>query len=137
MMVQAPEEVGEGSKVLDLEKAKTTQVKEITDLKKSVKKLERKKKSRTSGLKILWKIGTITRVKSSKDKEKMMNEEEMFGVNDLDGDEVIMDATSGEEVEQSTKVDEKEVSTVDPVTTANEVVTTTEDVEVTTAATTP
>nr|GEX58917.1 hypothetical protein [Tanacetum cinerariifolium] len=35
--------------VLDLEKAKTDQVKEIADLKKRVKKLERKKKSRTSG----------------------------------------------------------------------------------------
>nr|GEW81673.1 hypothetical protein [Tanacetum cinerariifolium] len=67
----------------------------------------------------------------------MMNEEEMFGVNDLDGDEVIMDATVGEEVEQSTKVTEKEVSTADLVTTASEVVTTAEDVEVTTAATTP
>nr|GEX11810.1 hypothetical protein [Tanacetum cinerariifolium] len=41
-----------------------------------------------------------------------MNEEEMFGVNDLDGDEVIVDATTSEEVEQSTKVSKKEVSTV-------------------------
>nr|GEV68142.1 putative ribonuclease H-like domain-containing protein [Tanacetum cinerariifolium] len=37
-----------------------------------------------------------------------MNEEDMFKVNDLDGDEVIMDATAGEEVEQSIKVSEKE-----------------------------
>nr|GEY51232.1 hypothetical protein [Tanacetum cinerariifolium] len=65
-----------------------------------------------------------------------MNEEEMFIVNDLDDDEVIMDGTTGEEVEHSTKVAKKEVSTVDPVTTADEVVTTDEDVEVTTAATT-
>nr|GEX37660.1 hypothetical protein [Tanacetum cinerariifolium] len=66
-----------------------------------------------------------------------INEEEMFGVNDLDGDEVIVDATISEEVEQSTKVAKKEVCTVDPVTTAGEVVTTTEDVKVTTATTTP
>nr|GEV35188.1 ribonuclease H-like domain-containing protein [Tanacetum cinerariifolium] len=69
--------------------------------------------------------------------QKRMNEEEMFGVNDLDGDEVIVDATTGEEVEHSIKVAEKEVSTADTVTTAGEVVTTAEDVEVTTAATTP
>nr|GEV04948.1 hypothetical protein [Tanacetum cinerariifolium] len=68
--------------VLDLEKAKTAQAKEIVDLKKRVKKLERKKKSRTS---------------------RRMNEEDTFRVNDLDGDEVIMDVTAGEEVEQGTK----------------------------------
>nr|GEW19874.1 hypothetical protein [Tanacetum cinerariifolium] len=148
MMVQAPEEVGEGSE--------------------RVKKLEKKKKSRTSGLKRLWKVGSTTRVESSEDKESlsdhddaskqgrmidnidqnkeitlvdetqwMMNEEKMFGVNDLDGDEVIVDATAGEEVEHSTKVAEKEVSTADPVTTAGEVVTTVEDVKVATATTTP
>nr|GEY12294.1 hypothetical protein [Tanacetum cinerariifolium] len=54
-----------------------------------------------------------------------MNEEEMFRVNDLDGDEVIVGATASEEVEQSTKVTEKNVSIADPVTTTSEVVTTT------------
>nr|GEX14762.1 hypothetical protein [Tanacetum cinerariifolium] len=47
-----------------------------------------------------------------------MNEEDMFRVNYLDGHEVIVDVTAGENVEQSVKVAEKEVSTVDPVTTA-------------------
>nr|GEZ40977.1 hypothetical protein [Tanacetum cinerariifolium] len=128
--------------VLDLEKAKTAQAKEIGDLKKRVKKLERKKKSMTSGLKRLWKermIDTINQdveITLVDETQGRMNEEDMFGVNDLDGDEVIMDATAGEEVEQSTKVVEKEVSTVDPVTTAGEVVTTAKDVEVTTADTT-
>nr|GEV86100.1 hypothetical protein [Tanacetum cinerariifolium] len=91
--------------VLDLEKAKTAQAKEIADLKKRVKKLERKKKSRTSSLKRLWKIGSTTRVESSEDKEILgrMNEEDTFRVNDLDGDEVIVDVTAGEEVEQGTK----------------------------------
>nr|GEY20046.1 hypothetical protein [Tanacetum cinerariifolium] len=46
-----------------------------------------------------------------------MYEEEMFRVNDLDGDDVIVEATASEEVEQSTKVAKKEVSTADPVTT--------------------
>nr|GEV44988.1 reverse transcriptase domain-containing protein [Tanacetum cinerariifolium] len=65
-----------------------------------------------------------------------MNKEEMFGVDDLDGDEVIMDVTTGENVEHDEKVAKKEVSTVDPVITAGEVVTTVKDVEVTTAAAT-
>nr|GEW11135.1 hypothetical protein [Tanacetum cinerariifolium] len=66
-----------------------------------------------------------------------INEEEMFRVDDLDGDEVIIDVTAGEEVEQSTKVAEKEVNTDDPITTGGEVVTTTEGVKVTITATTP
>nr|GEW28273.1 hypothetical protein [Tanacetum cinerariifolium] len=167
MMVQALTVVGEGLEVLDLEKAKTAQANETVDLMKRVKKLERKKKSRTSCLKRLWKISSYTRVESSEDKESLgdqedaskqrrmidnidqkeeitlvdethrrMNEEEMFRVNDLDGDEVIVDATACEEVEQTTKVTEKEVSTDDPIINAGEVVTTTEDVKVTIAATT-
>nr|GEV25450.1 ribonuclease H-like domain-containing protein [Tanacetum cinerariifolium] len=72
--------------VLDLKKAKTAQAKEIADLKKRVKKLERKKKSRTLGLKRLWKIGSNTR--------ERINKEDTFRVNDLDGDEVIMDVTA-------------------------------------------
>ncbi|GJY89047.1 hypothetical protein Tco_0503675 [Tanacetum coccineum] len=42
-------------KVLDLEKAKTAQVKEITSLKKRVKQLEKRSKSRPSGLRRLSK----------------------------------------------------------------------------------
>nr|GEV20365.1 hypothetical protein [Tanacetum cinerariifolium] len=48
-----------------------------------------------------------------------MNEEDMFRVNDLDGDGVIMDVTAGENVEQSIKVVEKDVCTTDPVTIAD------------------
>nr|GEY31154.1 hypothetical protein [Tanacetum cinerariifolium] len=61
-----------------------------------------------------------------------MNEEDLFRVHDLDGDEVIVDVIVGENVEQDATVAEKEVSTAD-----DEVVTTAEDVEVTTAAATP
>nr|GEX02130.1 hypothetical protein [Tanacetum cinerariifolium] len=57
-----------------------------------------------------------------------MNKEDLFGVHDLDGNEVIMDITVGENVEQDATVAKKEVSTA-----ANEVVTTVDD----TAATTP
>nr|GEU59344.1 hypothetical protein [Tanacetum cinerariifolium] len=112
-------------RVLDLETIKTAQAKEIANLKKRVKRLERKKKSRSHGLKRLYKV------------KGRMNEEEMFGVNDLDGDEVIMDATAGEKVEQSVQVAEKEVSTADPVTTVSEVVTFAAGVEVCAAVITP
>ncbi|GJW54082.1 hypothetical protein Tco_0098167 [Tanacetum coccineum] len=54
------------NRVLDLEKAMTVQAKEIAILKKSVKKLEKRKRSRTQGLK-LFKIGTSKR--RSLDKE--------------------------------------------------------------------
>ncbi|GJR60558.1 hypothetical protein Tco_1502720 [Tanacetum coccineum] len=43
-------------KVLDLEKAKTAQAKEIASLKKRVKQLEKRRKSRTSGLRRLRKV---------------------------------------------------------------------------------
>nr|GEW75241.1 hypothetical protein [Tanacetum cinerariifolium] len=70
------------------------------------------------------------------DTQGRMNEEDMFGVNDLVGDEVVVDVSASEKVEQSVKVVEKEVSIADPVTTSGEVVTTV-DIEVTTTATTP
>nr|GEX51807.1 ribonuclease H-like domain-containing protein [Tanacetum cinerariifolium] len=120
--------------VLDLEKAKTAQAKEIAGLKKRVKKLEQKRKSRTSGPKRLRKVGSARRVESSnKASLGRMNEENMFEVNDLVGDEVVVDVSASEKVEHSVKVVKTEVSTVDPVTTAGEVVTTA-DIEVKTAA---
>ncbi|GJT27554.1 hypothetical protein Tco_0907829 [Tanacetum coccineum] len=54
-------------KVLDLEKAKTAQAKEIASLKKRVKQLEKRKKSRTLRLKRLRKVGSASRVESSND----------------------------------------------------------------------
>nr|GFA02429.1 putative ribonuclease H-like domain-containing protein [Tanacetum cinerariifolium] len=89
---------------LPSEKAKTSEVKKIVDLKKRVKKLERKKKSRTSGLKRLWKGRMINNIDQDVEitlvgeTQGRMNEEDMFGVDYLDCDEVIMDATAGKEV---------------------------------------
>ncbi|GJV83284.1 hypothetical protein Tco_1523182 [Tanacetum coccineum] len=54
-------------KILDLEKAKTAQAKEITSLKKRVKQLENRRKSKTSGLRRLRKVGSSSRVESSND----------------------------------------------------------------------
>ncbi|GJS16035.1 hypothetical protein Tco_0410507 [Tanacetum coccineum] len=54
-------------RVLDLENTKTSQAAEITKLKERVKKLERRNKSRTLGLKRLRKVGRSAQVISSKD----------------------------------------------------------------------
>ncbi|GJY68827.1 hypothetical protein Tco_0471809 [Tanacetum coccineum] len=53
--------------VLELETTKTTQANEIAILKKRVKKLERRNKSRTHRLKRMYKVGSSRRVESSKD----------------------------------------------------------------------
>ncbi|GJY06260.1 putative ribonuclease H-like domain-containing protein [Tanacetum coccineum] len=58
----------EDVEVFNLEKTKTSQAAEITKLKERVKKLERRNKSRTTGLKRLRKVGRSTRVVSSEDK---------------------------------------------------------------------
>nr|GEV42672.1 hypothetical protein [Tanacetum cinerariifolium] len=114
--------------VLDLEEAKTAQAKEIASLKKRVKKLKHKKKSRTSGLKRLRNVGSARRVDSSTEAslgdqedaskhERMitnldqdveitlvddthgrMNEEDMFRVIDLDGDEMVVDVEQSDEL---------------------------------------
>ncbi|GJY57964.1 hypothetical protein Tco_0457856 [Tanacetum coccineum] len=54
-------------RVLDLETTKTAQAKEIASLKKRFKKLERKRKSKTPGMKRLFKIGRSAQVVSSED----------------------------------------------------------------------
>ncbi|GJS55854.1 hypothetical protein Tco_0629216 [Tanacetum coccineum] len=117
--------------VLDLEKAKDAQAKEITGLKKRAQKLERKKKSRTIGLKRLKKVSESSRVESFEDKESLGAQEdaskqgrikivdetqmrsddaEMFDIDDLYDDEV------------SNGVEDSVAPTI-PVTTADERVT--------------
>ncbi|GJZ38196.1 putative ribonuclease H-like domain-containing protein [Tanacetum coccineum] len=86
-------------RVLALETTKTAQAKEIASLKKRVKKLEGKMKSKPSGMKRLFKIGRFAQVVSSED-------EEMFDTGILDGEEVF--------AEQD--VVEKEVSTAEVAT---------------------
>ncbi|GJX83349.1 hypothetical protein Tco_0332830 [Tanacetum coccineum] len=63
------------TQVLDLEKSKDAQAKEIADLKKRVQRLERKKKSRTTGLKRLKKVGMSRRFESSEDHESLGDHE--------------------------------------------------------------
>ncbi|GJZ40328.1 putative ribonuclease H-like domain-containing protein [Tanacetum coccineum] len=59
------------SQVLDLQKAKDAQAKEIDALKKRIQRLERRKISRPTGLKRLRKVGMSRRVESSTDQESL------------------------------------------------------------------
>nr|GEX33332.1 ribonuclease H-like domain, reverse transcriptase, RNA-dependent DNA polymerase [Tanacetum cinerariifolium] len=110
MMDNAQEEV---MKVLDLEKAKTAQAKEIANLKKRVKKLENRRKSRPVGPRRLKKsiedIDQDAEIALVDEAQGMMHDADLFGVDDLEGNEVIVDVRE--------KIVEKEVSAADPVTT--------------------
>nr|GFA05053.1 hypothetical protein [Tanacetum cinerariifolium] len=55
-------------RVLDLETTKTTQALEIDNLKRRVKKLKRRKRSRTYGIKRQYKVGLLARLESFKNK---------------------------------------------------------------------
>ncbi|GJU80184.1 hypothetical protein Tco_1282549 [Tanacetum coccineum] len=124
------------TRVLDLEKIKTTQQIEIDSLKRRVKKLEQKKRSRTHGLKRLHKVGMSRRVESSGDEEDLGEDASKQGrrINDIDDDEDItlvnvqddadneifdVDALTGDEVFADQEVAAKDVNlTFDEVTLA-------------------
>ncbi|GJZ80589.1 hypothetical protein Tco_0645583, partial [Tanacetum coccineum] len=114
------------SRVLALETTKTTQANEIASLKRRVKKLKQKKRSRTHGLKRLYKVGSSRRVESSDD-------EDMFGVNDLDGDEVIVESVDVVNTAEETRSVVEEVTTVTILVSAATTTTTITDVEMTLA----
>ncbi|GKE21699.1 hypothetical protein Tco_1433211 [Tanacetum coccineum] len=59
------------TRVLDLEKTKTTQQIKIDSLKKRVKKLEKKRSSRSHKLKRLYKVSLSARVESSRDEKSL------------------------------------------------------------------
>ncbi|GKD48236.1 hypothetical protein Tco_1277212 [Tanacetum coccineum] len=117
------------TRVLDLETIKTTQGNEIASLKRRVKKLERRNRSKTHMLKRLYKVGLTTRVKSSGDEEDLGEDASKQGrkIHDIDADEDItlvnddnemfdVDALASEEVfvaEQSENVDEEVVAMID------------------------
>ncbi|GJU34953.1 hypothetical protein Tco_1183307 [Tanacetum coccineum] len=78
-------------KVLDLEKTKLTQANEIASLKRRVKKLEKKRSSRTHKLKRLYKVGLSARLESSSDEEDLGEDASKQGKrsNAIDADEDI------------------------------------------------
>ncbi|GKA42735.1 hypothetical protein Tco_0735395 [Tanacetum coccineum] len=124
------------NKVLNLEKTKTTQQNEIDRLKRRVKKLEQKKRSRTHVLKRLRKVGATARIESSGDEESLGEDASKQGrrINDIDEDEDItlvnvqddadnemfdVDTMTGDEVFAEQEVISKDVNlTVDEVTLA-------------------
>ncbi|GKE84672.1 hypothetical protein Tco_1558414 [Tanacetum coccineum] len=121
-------------KVLDLEKAKIAQDSEIASLNKKVKKLERRNKSRTPGLKRLRKVGSARRVESS-DKASLVNQEDASKqgrkIADIDADvEVtLIDETQGRNDDNlmfdTCVLDEQEVEVEKVVSTAESATTTT------------
>ncbi|GKD74183.1 hypothetical protein Tco_1332465, partial [Tanacetum coccineum] len=83
----------------------------------SEERLERKKKSRTTGLRRLKKVGMSSRVGSSEDQESLCDHEDASkqgrNIEDIDADtefwiddEVFVDVTTVEKEEQSTKIGE-------------------------------
>ncbi|GJY91372.1 hypothetical protein Tco_0506568 [Tanacetum coccineum] len=78
------------NRVLDLEKTKTTQHNEIASLKKRVKKLEKKNRSRTHRLKRLYKVGLTARVESFDNEESLGEDASKQGrIDAIDADEEI------------------------------------------------
>nr|GEU57018.1 hypothetical protein [Tanacetum cinerariifolium] len=121
------------NRVLDLEKIKTTQQQEIASLKRRVKKLEKRNRSRTYKLKRLYKVSLSARLESSGDEESLGKDaskqgrridaidveeditlvndvdNEMFDVVDLGGEEVFVAGQNENVVEEV--VDAAQVST--------------------------
>ncbi|GJW20720.1 hypothetical protein Tco_0031342 [Tanacetum coccineum] len=79
------------TRVLDLEKTKSTQHNEIDSLKRRAKKLEKKYRLRTYKLKRLYKVGLTARVESSGDEEDLGEDASKQGrrINTIDADEDI------------------------------------------------
>ncbi|GJS40274.1 hypothetical protein Tco_0565317 [Tanacetum coccineum] len=112
------------NRVLDLEHTKTTQALEIDSLKRRVKKLEKKQRSKTHGLKRLYKVGLSARVVSSEDKGLGEEDASKQGrkIHDINADEdITLENVHDEDI------------TANPVTTVGEVVTTA-NVEVSTTS---
>ncbi|GJV46801.1 hypothetical protein Tco_1437013 [Tanacetum coccineum] len=78
-------------RVLDLETTKINQANEIASLKRRVKKIEKKDRSRTHKLKSLYKVGLSARIESSADEEDLGEDASKQGrmIHDIDADEDI------------------------------------------------
>nr|GEU61173.1 hypothetical protein [Tanacetum cinerariifolium] len=97
-----------------METTNTAQAKEISSLKRRVKRLKKKKKSRTHGLKRLYKIGLSARVESSAE-EQSLDEEDASkqgrNIADIDTDAktILVDET----VEDQERYDDQEMFDTD------------------------
>nr|GEY10894.1 hypothetical protein [Tanacetum cinerariifolium] len=123
-------------RVLNFETTKTAQAKEISSLKRRVKRLEKKKKSRTHGLKILYKIGLSARVESSVE-EQSLDEEDASkqGRNIVDIDADAKTILVNETVEDQGRYDDQEMFDTDVLNDEEVVVEDVNDASIATAAT--
>ncbi|GJY03670.1 putative ribonuclease H-like domain-containing protein [Tanacetum coccineum] len=133
-------------RVLDMENTKTAQAQEITSLKLRVKRLEKKGGSRTHKLKRFYKVGRSARVISSEEAslgdqedaskqgrkiddidadaeitlvdetQGRYGDEDMFGVHDLDGDEVVVESEVTNKAGEKRNIVEEAVAVTDAVT---------------------
>nr|GEU84954.1 hypothetical protein [Tanacetum cinerariifolium] len=102
------------SRVLDLEKTKTTQALEIDRLKRMVKKLEMKQRSRTYKLKRLYKESHDIDADEDITLVNDQDDEQMFDVNDLQGKEVfVQEDVADKEVNAACKVNAVSIATTD------------------------
>ncbi|GJS36087.1 hypothetical protein Tco_0534469 [Tanacetum coccineum] len=122
-------------KVLDLEKAKTAQAKEITSLKKRVKQLEKRRKSRTLGLRRLRKEDASKQGRKIKDLDVDAEATLVNETQEINDDNLMFDTGVLEEQEVEFK---KVVAEPDELTLAQTLIEikTTKPKPVTTAATT-
>ncbi|GJT79478.1 hypothetical protein Tco_1053820 [Tanacetum coccineum] len=91
--------------VLDLETTNTTQGNEIASLRRRVKSRKEEIGQETHKFKSIYRVGSSRRVESFED-------EDMFGVNDLDGDEVIVDNVDVVKTAEETRSVVEEVTVV-------------------------
>nr|GEX00045.1 hypothetical protein [Tanacetum cinerariifolium] len=99
-------------RVLDLEKTTTTQRNEIASLKRRVKKLEKKNRSRTHRLKRLYKVGLNTRIESFGNEESLgKNASKQERIDAIDAYEEITMVSVQDEVVSNN--DNKEMFDVD------------------------
>nr|GEU72268.1 putative ribonuclease H-like domain-containing protein [Tanacetum cinerariifolium] len=79
------------TRVLNLEKTKTTQANKIASLKRRVKKLEKRNRSRTHKLKRLYKVGLTARVESFDNEESLGEDASKLGrkIDAIDADKDI------------------------------------------------
>ncbi|GJY54997.1 hypothetical protein Tco_0446661 [Tanacetum coccineum] len=104
------------NRVLDLEKIKTTQHNEIASLKRRVKKLEKKNRSRTHRLKRLYKVGLTARVESSDNEESLGEDASKQGrIDAIDADEEITLEVFVAEQEVAANKENDEVNVVEKV----------------------
>ncbi|GKD82668.1 hypothetical protein Tco_1349507 [Tanacetum coccineum] len=108
--------------VLDLEQAKTAQAKENVTLKKRVKKLERRRRSRLTRLRRSRKVGVSRRVESSKDVEASLGDQKDASKQGRSIKDIDVDAE--DEMSLAQTLIEIKASKIKAVTTASTTVTT-------------